>query len=157
MSSGGGAERALTHLANYYATQGYDCVYLSLCDRGYYEINETIRRDIIEVKVGMLSVARQIVAIRRYLNQNKFDCVIVYKNNPDTACAVSGCRQQNPHGSTRTFHSFGIRFSDISGTLLAYNASFQHQTLSVDVACPKDMSYTVYWINKSFCSWQIWG
>ncbi len=77
-SSGGGAERVMTHLANSFAERGFSCTYLSLIENGYYDLDERVKRETVKVSSGKRRVFSELKAIRRYIRKNSFDKVIVF-------------------------------------------------------------------------------
>lgn len=75
-SCGGGAERVLTHLANYLSGRSCSVVYASLVEHGYYPLHESVER-IVFCPAGEKPF-RQIQAMRRYLKENSFDAIVVF-------------------------------------------------------------------------------
>lgn len=74
LSSGGGAERVLSILSNYFVTKGYDVTFSSMYDNGYYEMDNRIKIKVYNNE----SFLKQIKDIRRFIRNEKFDVVIAF-------------------------------------------------------------------------------
>lgn len=75
-SCGGGAERVMTHLANYLSGRSCSVVYASLLRNGYYPLHESVEK-VVFCPAGEKPF-RQLLYMRRYLKKNAFDAILIF-------------------------------------------------------------------------------
>lgn len=74
LSKGGGAERVLSILANYFSENSFEVTFSSFYDNGYYDLNHCIHRKVFNSnnKIALL------YDIRSFVKNQKFDVVICF-------------------------------------------------------------------------------
>ena len=112
--SGGGAERVTGHLANHWATKGWDITIVTLTPLSldFYPLHPKVRRIALElagesrnVLVGSWKNLRRVKALRRVLQQLHPDVALAFMSTANVILALAswGLPQVRAVGSERTF------------------------------------------------------
>lgn len=74
LSKGGGAERVLSILANYFSENGYNVTFSSFYDNGYYDLDNNVIKKVFNAssKLSLMS------DIRSFIRQQNFDVIICF-------------------------------------------------------------------------------
>lgn len=83
-TSGGGAERVLTALANAFAEKGFDVSYVTFQENGYYTISEQIKKIVINK-----SKADEIICLRKLIKKEKFSIIISFLHPVTVKCQLA--------------------------------------------------------------------
>lgn len=87
-SLGGGAEKVMTHIANYFTNQGYRVVYATIYNNGYYQLNDCVEKKIFAPKKKSGGI-KDLIDIRAFLKSNEFDAIIAFGYTISTKIALA--------------------------------------------------------------------